>query len=145
MLFEDRKMIWKERGSATIENLFWLPLLLLIFAAIVQFGLIFNARNAVQAASFEGARQAIVSNSPVRAAQNAVYNFANGVLPGWRKGGRVRVFVSAPAGFSPGKPVTVRVEYDVPIFFSAFFKGLETSRGIVTLKGSSTMKIEEKP
>lgn len=134
-----------ERGSTTVENMFWLPVLFLVLAGIVQFGLIFNARNAVQAASFEGARIASVAQDPVSVAREAVYNFAQGVLPGWRQGQRVRAEVSMPAGSAPGSLVVVKVEYDVPVFFAGFLPGLETARGIKTVKGSSRMTIEEKP
>lgn len=134
-----------ERGSATVENMFWLPVLFLVLAGIVQFGLIFNARSALQTASFEAARVATVAADPAAASREAVFNFAQGVLPGWRQGQSVRTEVSMPAGPSPGSPVVVKVEYDVPVFFAGFLPGLETSRGIKTVKGSSRMTIEEKP
>lgn len=138
-------MTWNERGSATVENIVWFPLLLMIFAAIVQFGLIFNARNAVQAASFEAARQAVVSDEPTSQAESAVYNFARGILPGWKQGQRVKARVLTPDGVSPGASVTVNVSYDVPVFFAGLLPKLETSPGIFTVKGNSTMMIEEKP
>lgn len=134
-----------EQGSTTVENIIWFPLLLLIFAAIIQFGLIFNARNAVEAASFEATRQAAVSESPISQAESAVYEFAQGVLPGWNRGGRVKTQVVTPEGIHPGAVVTVNVLYDVPVFFAALMPNLETSPGVVTVKGSSSMTVEEKP
>lgn len=134
-----------ERGSTTVENVIWLPLLLLIFAAIIQFGLIFNARNAVEAASFEAARQAAVSETPILQAEEAVYEFAQGVLPGWSREGRVRAQVVAPEGTQPGTVIRVDVSYDVPVFFANLIPNLETSPGVVTVKGSSAMAVEEKP
>ena len=139
------QLVRDEKGSATVENIVWFPLLLLIFAAIIQFGLIFNARNAVQAASFEAARQAVISEEPTSQAESAVYNFARGILPGWKQGARVKAQVLTPEGGSPGASITVNVSYDVPVFFAGLLPKLETSPGIFTVKGGSTMTMEEKP
>lgn len=59
----------RESGSATVENIVWLPVSLLVIGAIVQFGLYFNARTAVQAAAYEAARQAAVDENPSGRAQ----------------------------------------------------------------------------
>jgi hypothetical protein len=132
-----------ETGSATIEMIAWLPILLCVLAAIVQFGLYFNARNAVQAASFEAARQAALAEDP-NAAMRVVYEYANGVLPGWTEGGRVSATVAAPRPSLPGDAVEVRVSYDVPILLGGIMdKAGEAS--FLTVRGSSTMTVEERP
>lgn len=134
-----------KRGSTTIENIIWLPILILVLAGIAQFGLIVNARNAVQAAAFEGARQASTSATPEETAADVVYDFAGGVLPGWRRDGLVRADVSMPEGQEPGAPVRVDVSYDVPVVFGGVIPGLGPDSDVRHVKGSAELAIEEKP
>ncbi len=134
-----------EKGSATVENIIWLPLMMLVFASIIQFGLIFNAKSAVEGASFEAARQATLSSQPNTTAEEVVYSFASGVLPGWEQGGRVNLSIETLEGVDPGSPVKVDVFYKVPVFFSGILRELEGSPGIYTVKGSAEMRMEEKP
>ncbi len=131
-----------ERGSTTIENMVWLPIILMILAAIVQFGLYFNARNAVQTASYEATRRAIVASDPNAAAASAVYGFANGTMPGWQQGGRVSYTLSAPNGYSPGQEITVTVSYNVPMFMTGL---IPNSSALAIVNGKSTMRIDERP
>jgi len=131
-----------ERGSATIENVVWLPIILMIMAAIVQFGLYFNARNAVQTASYEATRRAIVADDPSSAASSAVYGFAKGAIPGWQQGGRVSYTLSAPGGYTPGQEITVTVRYEVPMFMAGL---IPNSSALAAVSGRSTMRIDERP
>ncbi len=134
-----------DNGSTTIETIIWLPILLMLIACIIQFGLIFNGRNAVQAACFEAARQAALSDDPEGAARTTVEGFANGVLPGWKKDGLVRTNVAMPEGTDPGCPVRVEVAYDVPVFLAKLIPDLAFNGGLTTVRGSAEMLIEEKP
>lgn len=135
----------QDSGSTTIETVLWLPVLLMLIACIIQFGLILNGKNAVQAACFEAARQAAIADDPVQEAEAVVKGFADGVLPGWGENGTVRTRVDMPEGSDPGCPVKVAVAYDVPVFLGKLVPGLESNNGLTTVEGSAEMVIEEKP
>jgi len=135
----------REEGSATVETIIWLPLLLLLFGAVIQYGLYFNAKTAVQVAAFEAARQAAVSDKPVEVAENVAYGFANSTLPGWREGERVAISISAPSDPEPGDSVNVQVTYRVPGFFTGILPALGTPGQEPTIIGSARMLIEERP
>jgi Flp pilus assembly protein TadG len=134
----------REAGSTTIEMIAWLPILLLSVAAIVHFGLYFNAKNAVQAAAFEAARQASVSAEPVQTANQVVENFADSILPGWQVGKRLRIQTVAGDDGSPNAKIRVSVTYDVPLFMTGIFRSAESSGSLIA-SGEAEMKIEEKP
>jgi Flp pilus assembly protein TadG len=134
-----------EDGSTTVENIMWLPLLILTLAAIVQFGLYFNARTAVQAAAYEAARQASVDDDPVGRAEEVVYEFAGGVLPGWQQEDMVSVNVAVDHNYEPGNEVRVEVGYNVPAFFTGFLTSEQHTTGWLHVVGSSTTTIEERP
>jgi Flp pilus assembly protein TadG len=135
----------KESGSTTVENVIWLPFLLLVLGSIIQFGLYFNARTAVQEAAYEAARQAAVDEKPVERAETVAYGFAGNVLPGWQKKERVSVTVEAPSRPKPGDEVRVNVNYEVPEFFSVLLTPAKLGSGWPLVKGSSTTTIEERP
>lgn len=139
---EEAKTITTERGSALIESVLTLPLILLLLAGIIQFGFLFNAKVAVNSASFEAARQATASLSPAVTAVRVAENYAGGSLPGWKIGERLEVVVSTAGGV--GDSVTVRVSYQVPLFFEHLLP-LTTTGGVLKVSGWSTMYIEERP
>ena len=134
-----------QTGSATVENIIWLPVLLLMIGAIVQFGLYFNARNTVQAAAYEASRQAATAPKPRAIAEETAFGFAEGILPGWTKGQRVEVAVEAPIEPYPGESISVEVSYRVPIFFARILPGFKETGGTVKVRGIAKTTIEEKP
>lgn len=144
MLFKKSRLIKKiklKKGSSLIEFAVIAPILLLLIAGIVQFGFILNAKITVNAASFEGARAATLSENPEEDAIRAVYYYANSSLPGWSFDERLKAEIDID-GHNPGDNVLVKVNYDVPVFFqnllpignSNFFK----------VESEALMKIEEK-
>lgn len=135
----------EEHGSATIEMIIWLPVLLVLLGAVVQFGLYFNAETAVQAASFEAARQASIAADPAQAAEDVAYGFADSTLPGWHKGERVAVVIEAPDNPKPGDDIDVRVTYQVPGFLTGIVPGISSSAKGLVVYGSAKMSIEERP
>lgn len=135
----------REKGSTTVENIIWLPFICLAFGAIVQFGLYFNARTAVQAAAYEAARQAAVDEDPGKRAEQVAYEFAGGVLPGWQNKERVNVTVETDSRPEPGDEVRVNVSYEVPAFFAGLFTRAKLKDGWLHVTGSSTTTIEERP
>ena len=134
-----------QTGSATVENIIWLPVLLMMIGAIVQFGLYFNARNTVQAAAYEAARQAATAAEPRTAAEETAFGFAEGIVPGWTKGQRVEVAIEAPIEPHPGESISVEISYRVPVFFARMLPGFKEEGGTVKVRGIAKTVIEEKP
>jgi Flp pilus assembly protein TadG len=131
----------KECGSALMEFALIAPVLFLLFAGIVQFGFIINAKVIVNSASYEGARAATMSNDPESGATQAVLDYASTSIPGWDLDGRLEIETNN-SGNNPGDEVTVKVTYDVPVFFSNIISLPDSSK--MSVYGESTMQIEEK-
>jgi len=68
------------KGSAAIELLFVLPLLLLILTAMVQVGMLMAAQQQLQLASREGARVAALGGNKVDVENAAKLVLSNGAL-----------------------------------------------------------------
>lgn len=129
-------------GSSLIELAIITPVLLLILAGIIQFGFILNAKIAVNAASFEGARAAILSEKPEEDAMSAILNYASSSLPGWSFVERLSASIESE-GESPGDNIMVKVKYNVPVFFQNLFS--LQKRDFFEVESCSYMQIEEKP
>ncbi len=130
-----------KEGSSLIELAIITPVLLLILAGIIQFGFILNAKIAVNAASFEGARAAILSENPEEDAKKAIYYYASSFLPGWSFDEKLNVSIEAE-GSDPGDNIMVKVKYSVPVFFHNLISFQNTD--FFEIESSSFMQIEEK-
>ena len=131
----------KDCGSALLEFALIAPVLFLLFAGIVQFGFILNAKVVVNSASYEGARAATMSEDPESGAAQAVLDYASASIPGWSLDSRLDIETNN-TGNNPGDEITVKVTYYVPVFFNNIISlpgGPEMS-----VCGESTMQIEEK-
>jgi Flp pilus assembly protein TadG len=134
-------LLKKDCGSALLEFALITPILFLLFAGIVQFGFILNAKVVVNSASYEGAKAATMSKDPVSGAAQAVLNYASASIPGWNLNSRLEV-ETINSGNNPGDEVTVKVTYYVPVFFSNIIPLPGSSQ--MSIYGESTMQIEEK-
>jgi len=128
-------------GSALIEFALISPLLLLLIAAIIQFGFILNGKISVNSASYEGAKAGTLSETPEDTAISSVKAFSNSTLPGWDYSERLKTEIVI-SGHDPGDIITVKVSYDVFNFFTKILPA--AGNGIFTVKGESTMQLEEK-
>lgn len=136
------KYFFKEDcGSALLEFALIVPVLFLLFAGIIQFGFILNAKIVVNSASYEGARAATISDDQETGAAQAVLDYASASIPGWSLDNRLEIQTSN-SGNNPGDEVTVKVTYYVPIFFSNIVSLPDSSQ--MSVSGESTMQIEEK-
>ena len=131
----------KDHGSALLEFALIAPILFLLFAGIVQFGFIINAKVVVNSASYEGARAATMSDDPESGAAQAVLDYASASIPGWNLDSRLEIETSN-MGNNPGDEISVRVTYYVPVFFSNIVSLPDSSQ--IRVYGESTMQIEEK-
>jgi len=128
-------------GSALLEFALIAPLLFLLFAGIIQFGFIMNAKVVVNSASYEGVRAATLSDEPEESARAAVLNYASSSMPGWDFNNRLEIETNAE-GNNPGDDVVVKVTYYVPNFFNKLIPITGDER--VSVTSESVMQIEEK-
>lgn len=121
-----------ERGQSLVELVLGLPLLLLVFVAILQFGLVMRDYVEVTQAARVGARKASVSrkSDPVAAGKAAARDSADGL-----DGGRLDVDVTSGAG-RRGDPVVVEVSYP----FEVDLLGLVFKKGTMTYRATARMQ-----
>jgi Flp pilus assembly protein TadG len=134
---------YNQNGTVLLELALILPVLLLFISGIVQFGFVLNAKVAANSAAYEAARTATISEEPYSSAAAAIENYANGSLPGWKIGERLKAVINIP-DTNPGTLITVEVIYSVPVFFSGIIRFPDTVNGFTDIKGMSAMRIEEK-
>jgi len=67
----------KQRGAVAVEFAIVLPLLLLLFAGITEFGLAYYNKQILTNASREGARVGIVNNTSNEQIREAAFNYAS--------------------------------------------------------------------
>jgi Flp pilus assembly protein TadG len=134
---------YNQNANVLLELALILPVLLLFISGIVQFGFMLNAKVAANSAAYEAARTATISEEPYSSAAAAIENYANGSLPGWKIGERLKAVINIP-DTNPGALITVEVIYSVPVFFSGIIRFPGTTNGFIDIKGMSAMRIEEK-
>jgi Flp pilus assembly protein TadG len=124
-----------ERGSAAVESLFAMVVLILLVTGVIQVALALYARNVVDASAHEGARAAIErGRSPQEAshiARDTVASAAGGLVDGLRVdvasqtrgeqtlvvvrvNGRIRPFGPVPVTMPVSSMATAAREVDVP-------------------------------
>jgi hypothetical protein len=131
----------RQSGSVLIEFALIAPILILLIAGVIQFGFILNAKIAVNSASYEGARAATLAKDPSRGALEAVQKYASSTMPGWDYSDRLKAEIDIQ-GTDPGDLVSVKVVYDIPVFFPKILPVGNSETFCVS--GSSVMQIEEK-
>lgn len=70
-----------ERGDATVEAVLAVPVLLLLIATVIQFGLYYDAAHTVQAAAREGVRAARVEGGSAADGQQRAAEFMATAAP----------------------------------------------------------------
>lgn len=123
-----------QRGQALVETALSLTVLLLVMAAVLEFGRVFAAYMTILSASREGARLGIVGATD-QEVTDAVLDRA-AVLDE----SRVQVSISPVQGSRVrGEPLTVSVTYSVDIIFPVMSQVLPNPLPLVA---STTMRIE---
>jgi len=133
-----------ERGANLVEFVLILPLLVLLVFGIIEFGVNFDRKIGVNHAAREGARAAIVGNTP---------GCDEDSDPDTLSGADVKCFVQDRLGLSDsntqvevvvpdsgvGEPIKVCVQYpaeSITLLFAPLLNGAE-------LRSSATMRIEQ--
>ncbi len=121
-----------ESGQSTAEFAIVFPLLMIIFLLLAQAVMVLRAQIIVTGAAREGARKGVETASDTMI-KGATLNAAQGLDPG-----RMDIGISCAAR-KRGEPVTVSVDYRVPVYIPLVSKLFPEE---VTVSGSSTMRIE---
>jgi Flp pilus assembly protein TadG len=133
------------RGQGLVELALILPVLILIFMGIVDFGRVIYAFNSVSNAAREGARLGIVDQGMTGGAYNAAIEAAHqatalGLSP--TNPAQVQVTFPDPIGncptISPGCPIRVRVQYQ----FSAITPIIGRIIGPITVGSTTELPVE---
>jgi Flp pilus assembly protein TadG len=105
-----------ERGQSMVEFAVILPILVMLFLAIWQFGVAFHHYLAITDAARVGARAAAVkrTNDPCGAARTAIQNTVSATQ--W---GVISSRITCSAGANTGDPVTIGITfpYTLRVFF----------------------------
>jgi Flp pilus assembly protein TadG len=131
------------QGSTAIEFALVLPVLILLFFGIVEFGLLFYNQQIITNASREGARVGIVAGSPRPTdgdIQNVVTSYATDHLItfGGANGPEIQIEPSGDRTGAPfGQDLTVRVTYNYGFLVLANF-GFTP----INLEAQTVMKLE---
>jgi Flp pilus assembly protein TadG len=132
-----------DRGSELIELAIVLPILFLVFAAIIDFGFLFQRYEVVTNAAREGARMAVLPGYSTTDVQTRVQNYLT------KSGLGIATTITATPGVevigaTSVNVVTVQVVYPSPFTFIAPIAGMVGGSGwtALPLRSSSTMRCE---
>jgi hypothetical protein len=141
----------RETGAALVEFALILPILVVLLFGMLEFGKAFNYWIDETHLTAEGARWAVVNNVPSGSSlQQYILNQADSAE--LRSG--AHVCISFPNGGTPkvGDPVQVDMSYQagIPVVSGVLhlvkkFFGNSTIPSSVTVRGSSTMRLEAPP
>lgn len=122
------------RGQALLEFALILPLLILLLMGIIEFGRIFNAYIVLNHLSREGARYAATGESYTTIHDMITDGAA--VLGA----GSLQITISpAQSHLTRGNPVTVKLEFDLPLFIPLINNLLSNP---MHLTAETTMRVE---
>ncbi len=137
-----RKQVYKrikcERGASAVEFALVLPILILLVMGIIQFGIIFNNYISITHAAREGVRWAALRENEIIVKEKAI-DAAPSLNPPLTID-NINVSITNPTPDDQGKPVSVKVQYDVPIdvpIVDIFFPSSN-----LTLESVATQRIE---
>ena len=139
--------VTRERGSVLVEFALVVPILLVIFAGIVDFGLMMQRREVVTNAAREGARIAVLPGYGVPDVQARVNAYLDeGIQPGASANAVTSVTpVTITPGVGPGiqalqVDVALASRYSILGPMMGLIGG--SNFGTITLRARSTMRVE---
>jgi Flp pilus assembly protein TadG len=138
-----------ERGAQVIEFAIVLPILLVVFAGIVDFGLIFNRYEVVVNAAREGARVGSLPNYTLAEVQTRVNNYLNAGLGAGTSANATVTMVGTNVASAVGDPypartVTVALTNGYWLLgpLITLVGGSSAQFGAITLTAEATMRMQ---
>ena len=143
----------REKGAVAVEFALLLPLLVLLIAGSVEFGLAWFNKQVITNASREAARAGIVqeadgSRMAPGAVQNVARNYCQGLLVTFGPDPLTALTVDPPdlldGGQNRGNRLMITVRYQYDFLFLPDMRGLIGDRGLedLTLVAQTTMRYE---
>jgi Flp pilus assembly protein TadG len=139
----------RERGSVLVEFALVVPILLVIFAGIVDFSLMMQRREVVTNAAREGARIAALPGYGAADVRARVFAYLNdGIAAGSSGNARVpdpTLVTITPGVGPPIQAIQVNVEFDSSYSILGPMMALiggGSNFGTITLRARSTMRLE---
>jgi Flp pilus assembly pilin Flp len=141
----------RETGAALVEFALILPILAVLLFGMLEFGKIFNYWIDETHLTAEGARWAVVNNVP---SGSSLQQYVLGQADSAELSSGAHVCISFPNGGTPkvGDPVRFDMSYQagIPVVSGLLhtvtkFFGSSTIPSSVTVRGSSTMRLEALP
>lgn len=137
-----------ERGSVLVEFALVVPILLVIFAGIVDFGLMMQRREVVTNAAREGARIAVLPGYGTADVQDRVNAYLNDGLTAGASANAVTTVTPVTITTGGGGPAVQALQVDVA--FTSRYSILGPMMGLIggsdfgniTLRARSTMRLE---
>lgn len=124
----------REEGSSFVELALVLPVLLLLFLGMIDFGLSYNTYITLSNGAREGARWISTNRTNVAGARNRV--LAEVARTDLTDADVTITFSPAKSSYAQGDTVTITVAHTRPLAFGVF-----TGVPSVTLRASSTMRV----
>jgi Flp pilus assembly protein TadG len=137
-----------ERGAELVEFAFALPLLLLVFAGIIDFGLLFQRYEVVTNAAREGARISTLPNYQLADVQARVAQYLNQGIGAGASASAVTSMANTSVAVATGPAVQARqvtVQYTDSYVILGPISSLFSNGGgfgSITLTAQSTMRLE---
>ena len=138
-----RASIHDPQGAVAVEFAFVLPLLIILFVGIMEFGLILYNQQVITNACREGTRAGIVARSPrldSTAIAKIVNDYTQAHLVTFGSATSAATVIDNSGGTSFGDDLTVTVTYDYD--FLALSKFISSLAGGLTLSAQTVMKYE---
>jgi len=104
-----------DRGQAMVELALVLPILLILFMGVIEFGRVYHSYLVITNASREGARVAILGGS-----DDAIKNRVGEVTAELDQTKLQTVVTPVPAERTSGKLANIDVQYQIPLVFPPF-------------------------
>ena len=135
----------REKGTAAVEFVLILPLLLLMFFLIIEFSIVLYDKAVITNASREGARSGVVFSYPPRVSVGAITATVNSYCASnlISFGPATPTTVVSGSCNNTGDPLTVNVSYTYSFYvLPNFTSGLGTGITGITLTGTTVMRCE---
>lgn len=130
------------RGQATIEFAFVLPFFLLLFLAMIEFGIAWSASSATAAAAKEGAEYARRQVPFTPAVVTRANEIATKYLEPFTRSGGTAVASVRNGEVAGEKTVTVEVDLQYPLLTGAFLRSIKFGAEPVFGDGNITIRRE---
>lgn len=129
----------RKRGQSLVEVAFLLPILLLLLSGLIDFGRVYYAMVALNDSAEEGATYAALWPADYDEIQRRTAGSSSGIVTFPPEA----VSVTYPPNVRVGEPITVTVDYEIPLFTP--FANTIFPDGVLKVQGVATHPLMANP